>query len=200
MESELKAKREYKLSVAKFEAESKAKMEARAVEALEKKREAKIKEVREVKLEAEELANAERERATRIKLAKKAAKEANLNKLKLLKKELEIIEADRPDKSLVDMSLDDKPIGRLLLNHNKAYDFNLETVKEEKKSGELLVDLKIDGLKGPIPKVIHPKTKMGRVFVDGEKEIEEFKMPVDKMQEVTDMSKVKLDDEKKQMA
>lgn len=137
--------------------------------------------MREVKKEAEELANAEKERCTRIKLAKKANKEAQLAKLKLLQKELEIIEADRPEKALVDMSLDDKPLGRLVLSHNKAYDFNLKTHKPKKKKGELLVDLKIDGLKGPIPKVIHPKKKMGRVFVDGKKEIEEFEMDWDKM-------------------
>ena len=83
-----------------------------------------------------------------------------------------IIEAERPDKSLVDLSLDDKPLGRLLLDHDKAYDFNLKTQKPKKKKGELLVDLKIDGKKGPIPKVIHQKAKMGKVFVDGKGKIE----------------------------
>ena len=87
------------------------------------------------------------------------------------------------------MSLDDKPIGRLLLNHNKAYDFNLKTVKPKKKKGELLVDLKIDGLKGPIPKVIHNKTKYGKVFVDKVDDIEEFEVPVDKLAEVNDLAK-----------
>ena len=102
------------------------------------------------------------------------------------------------------MSLDDKPLGRLVLSHNKAYDFNLKTHKPKKKKGELLVDLKIDGLKGPIPKVIHPKKKMGRVFVDGKKEIEEFEMDWDKMQDIVDLSKVTLDEkaekDKKEMA
>ena len=102
------------------------------------------------------------------------------------------------------MSLDDKPLGRLVLSHNKAYDFNLKTHKPKKKKGELLVDLKIDGLKGPIPKVIHPKKKMGRVFVDGKKEIEEFEMDWDKMQDIIDLSKVTLDEkaekDKKEMA
>lgn len=196
----MKAKREYKLTRAQEVAKAKAQLEAIAKESLEKKREAKIKEVREVKREAIELASAERERATRIKLAKKAAKEANLNKLKLLKKELEIIEADRPEKSLVDMTLDDKPIGRLILNHNKAYEFNLETPKEAPNKAKLLVDLKIDGLKGPIPKVYHPKSKMGRVFVDEDSKIEQFKMPVEEMEKITDLSKIKLSDAKKELA
>ena len=66
MDAELKATREYKLAKAKHEAETCTRAEARSVEALEKKRESKIREVREVKKEAEELANAERERCKRI--------------------------------------------------------------------------------------------------------------------------------------
>ena len=81
----------------------------------------------------------------------------------------------------MDLSLDDKPIGRLVLNHDKAYDFNLKTEKPEKKKGELLVDLKIDGKRGPIPKVVYTKPKMGRVFVDEKGEIDTFMVPVDQM-------------------
>lgn len=200
MAKELETKRKYKLSKAKFEAETLARAEAHAVESLEKKRESKIREVREVKKEAEELAKAESERSARIKLARKAAKEADLAKLTRLQKELEIIQADRPDQTLVDMSLDDKPLGRLMLNHNKAYDFNLTTEKpEEKPKGELLVDLKIDGLKGPIPKIVSvPKTKR-QVWVDGEDEIETFKMDVDKMKDCLDLSKYEGDDKEEEV-
>lgn len=75
-----------------------------------------------------------------------------------------------------------------MLNHNKAYDFNLETLKPDKKQkGELLVDLKIDGLKGPIPKVIHPKTKKNKVWADGAKDIEEFEMTADQLKEVIEL-------------
>ena len=105
----------------------------------------------------------------------------------------------------MDLCLDDKPLGRLILNHDKAYDFNLKTHKPKKKDGELLVDLKIDGKKGPIPKVV--KGKMGKVFVDGEKKIEEFEMPVDQMSKVIDLKEISLDEkdeknkkDKKEMA
>ena len=94
---------------------------------------------------------------------------------------MEIIEAERPEKALVDLNLDDKPIGRLVVNHDKAYGFNLKTEKPEKKKGELLVDLKIDGKRGPIPKVVFNKPKMGKVFVDKKDEIDTFKVPYDQM-------------------
>ena len=80
------------------------------------------------------------------------------------------------------------------MNHDKAYDFNLKSHKP-KQDGELLVDLKIDGKRGPIPKIV--KGKMGKVFVDGEGKIKEFDMPVDQMSKVIDLKEISVDEKDK---
>jgi len=46
------------------------------------------------------------------------------------------------------------------------YDFNLSTAQVETNEDELLVDLKIDGKKGPIPKIVYEKDKKTKVWAD----------------------------------
>ena len=89
-----------------------------------------------------------------------------------MQKELEIIEATKDKRSVVDMKIDEKPVGRLIVNRNKQYEFNLQSEKTKKPAeGELLVDLKIDGLKGPVPKIVNVKKPKGRTFMDTDKGI-----------------------------
>ena len=55
-----------------------------------------------------------------------------------MQKELEIIEATKDKRSVVDLKIDDKPVGRLVVNRNKQYEFNLQTEIDKKKLLSLL--------------------------------------------------------------
>ena len=147
-----------------------------AVEALQKKREAKYRLLMEEQVKARVLEQANQIRQQRIELAKKARKEARIAQLKRMQKELEIIEATKDKRSVVDLKIDEKPVGRLIVNRNKQYDFNLQTEidKKKKPEGEVLVDLKIDGAKGPIPKIVNVRKPKGRTFIDTEKGIKQI--------------------------
>lgn len=94
--------------------------------------------------------------------------EADQRKLATLQKELEIIEKDRAKKSVVDVQFDDKPLGRLVLQHGNIYDFKVKSQKEDcnELAGELVADIKIDGKDGPIPKIIKKRDTRTNVFVD----------------------------------
>ena len=144
-----------------------------AVEALQKKREAKYRLLQEEQVKARVLEQANKIRLQRIELAKRARREAKEAQLKRMQKELEIIEATKDKRSVVDLKIDEKPVGRLIVHRNKQYDFNLQTEidKKKKPDGELLVDLKIDGLKGPVPKIVNVKKPKGRTFMDTDKGI-----------------------------
>ena len=93
-----------------------------------------------------------------------------------MQKELEIIEATKDKRSVVDLKIDDKPVGRLVVNRNQQYDFNLQTEidKKKKPDGELLVDLKIDGAKGPVPKIVNVRKPKGRTFIDTDQGIKQI--------------------------
>ena len=60
----------------------------------------------------------------------------------------------------MDLKVDGRPIGRLVVRNGRMYDFNLskdELMNPEKydaDGNELLVDLKIDGKHGPVPKIV----------------------------------------------
>ena len=185
----LKELREYKLNAAKLEAERQARAEALATQALEKKREAKIKRAREEQEKARALLKAEKERRSRIDDAAKASKEADDRELQRLQKELEIIEADKSKKTLVDINLDGKPLGRMVLQNGNMYEFNLETTKDEKPDqGELLVDLNINGKNGPIPKIVHKKDKKHTVWVDTNDGIENFETTDEKLKAINNLA------------
>ena len=119
-------------------------------------------------MKARVLEQANKVRKERIRLAKLARKEAREAQLKRMQKELEIIEATKDKRSVVDLKIDEKPVGRLIVNRNKQYEFNLQSEidKKKKPDGELLVDLKIDGLKGPVPKIVNVSKPKGRTFID----------------------------------
>ena len=76
----------------------------------------------------------------------------------------------------MDLKIDEKPVGRLIVNRNKQYDFNLQTEidKKKKPDGELLVDLKINGAKGPVPKIVNVRKPKGRTFIDTENGIKQI--------------------------
>ena len=109
-------------------------------------------------------------------------------KLKRMAKKLELLEADKAKRSLVDLKLDGETLGRLVLQNGELYDFNIKSKKEEKCKDELLVDLKIDGLKGPIPKIVDKKkTAKRKVWVDNGDEIDTFETTHQKLKELSDL-------------
>ena len=83
---------------------------------------------------AEMLAVAEKARRERILEEERANKEADFRKLQKLKTQLKLEkEANRANNSVVDLKMDDQPVGRLVLNHGQVYDFNLSTADVPKE-------------------------------------------------------------------
>lgn len=136
------------------------------------------------------MAQAELQKRKRIEEAKIAAKETEKMKLKRMAKRLEILEAEKAKRSLVDLKLDGETLGRLVLQNGELYDFNLKSKKEEKPcKDELLVDLKIDGLKGPIPKIVDKdEDNKRRVWVDDGKKIDTFDTTKAKLMQITGLT------------
>merc|ERR1712060_145541 len=62
-------------------------------------------------------------------------------------------EANRANNSVVDLKMDDQPVGRLVLNHGQVYDFNLSTADIPKE--QVLVDLDI----GETPQLVNKSKK-----------------------------------------
>ena len=88
-------------------------------------------------------------------------------------------------------------MGRLLVKHGKMYNFNLSTKddpEEEKckalnENEELLVDLEIDGLHGPIAKIVKPEAEKKKVWIDNDKdEIEEFETSEEKLNAISGLA------------
>ena len=70
------------------------------------------------------------------------------------------------------------------------YEYNMSTkdgAKGSEKEPKKLVDLKIDGSKGPTPKIVYPKHQKHKVWVDNGAQIDSFELTTDKMKRMGDV-------------
>ena len=70
------------------------------------------------------------------------------------------------------------------------YDFNLSTAQVDKDEDELLVDLKIDGKKGPIPKIVYEKDKKTKVWADDDDKITSWETTAEKLNAINAVTEV----------
>ena len=80
--------------------------------------------------------------------------------------------------------MDGEPLGRLVLQNGQMYNFDLSSKEEEANDDELLVDLKIDGKHGPIPKIINGEHKKTKVWYDTGDKIDHFETTAQKMKAI----------------
>ena len=73
----------------------------------------------------------------------------------------------------------------MVIEQGQLYDLNLQLVPDEQPKGDVVVDLKIDGRNGPIPKIIQPKDRERTVWLDARDRIDAIRTPEDKMLAVT---------------
>ena len=188
-----KLQKAYKLEKAKNEAKAAARRKAMEEESLRKKRETKIRRAEQEEKKAKELAKAEREQRLRIKAQMLRDRESQMSKLKAMQKKIDYLQSANMKKSLVDLKIDGKPVGRLILRRGQKYDYNMSTKKNGDGSTEKekkIVDLKVNGSKGPTPKIVYPNRAqtLHQVWVDNGAQIESKLIPTEKMRRIGDVT------------